>query len=86
MILARYQIHRQMLNYLQYILLQPSDSILSRVFFAPQNSPVKGDWVSNVTKLLTEYNMDMTFFEVRNKSVNSLTYEGHILTSYTGRI
>ena len=34
MIPARYQIHRQMLNYIQYILLQPSDSLLSRVFFA----------------------------------------------------
>ena len=46
MIPARYQIHRQMINYLQYILLQPSDSLLYKVFVAQQSGPARGDWVS----------------------------------------
>ena len=33
---------------------------------AQKNSPSKRDWVSYVTNLLTEYNMNMTFLEVRN--------------------
>ena len=66
MIPARYQIHRQMVNYLQYILLQPSNSLIARVFVAQQNTPRKGDWVSNITKLLNDYNMQILFLEVKN--------------------
>ena len=66
MIPARYQIHRQMLNYLQYILTQPSNSLMARVFVAQQNTPTKGDWVSNITKLLNDYNMTISFLEVKN--------------------
>ena len=47
---ARYQVHRQMLNFLQYILQQPSGSLLYRMFTVQQENPTKGDWVSLVKK------------------------------------
>ena len=65
MIPARYQIHRQMINYLQYILLQPSDSLLNKVFAAQKSNPARGDWVSQTTKLLTEYSFNLTFEEIK---------------------
>ena len=67
MIPARYQIHRQMMNFLQYLLLQPDTSILNRVFRAQKQNPTRGDWVQNVTKLLSEYNINITLSEIKSK-------------------
>ena len=67
MIPARYHIHHQMMNFLQYLLLQPDTSILSRVFRAQKQNPTRGDWVQNVTKLLSEYNINMTLSEIKCK-------------------
>ena len=50
---ARYQIHRQMLVFLQYILQQPKHSLMYKVYEAEKQSPTKGDWVSETSKLLT---------------------------------
>ena len=66
MIPARYQIHRQMLNYLQYILTQPSNSLMARVFVAQQNTPTKGDWVSETKKNSIKLRIDLTYSEIKN--------------------
>ena len=66
MIPARYQVHRQMINFLQYLLIQPDSSLLNRVFIAQKHNPTRGDWVQNVTKLLSEYDIKMTLSEIRN--------------------
>ena len=63
---ARYQIHRQMLVFLQYILQQPKHSLMYKVYEAEKQSPTKGGWVSETSKLFTLYNIDMTFIEVQN--------------------
>ena len=63
---ARYQIHRQMINFLHYILQQPTNSILQGVFRAQKANPRKGDWVSNVCQLLITYNINLTLQEVQN--------------------
>ena len=42
------------------------NSLMARVFVAQQNTPTKGDWVNNITQLLTDYNVKMTFLEVKN--------------------
>ena len=65
MIHARYQIHRQMINFLQYILLQPGDSLLKKVFLAQMQNPSRGDWVSQTTALLTEYDLNLSMDEVK---------------------
>ena len=65
MIPARYQIHRQMINFLQYILIQPEDSLMRKVFVAQMQNPAKGDWVSQTTNLLLEYDLNHTFEEIR---------------------
>ena len=64
MIPARYQVHRQMINFLQYILLQPKESLINRVFVAQKMNPTRGDWVENVTKLLGDYRINMTLIEI----------------------
>ena len=63
---ARYQVHHQMINFLQYILLQPSESLINRVFMAQKQNPSRGDWVGKVTQLLAEYSINMTLLEIRN--------------------
>ena len=67
---ARYQTHRQMLVFLQYILQQPKDSMMFKVFEAEQLSPTKGDWVSEVSKLLSKYHIEMTFKQVEEMKVS----------------
>ena len=66
MIPARYQVHPQMINFLQYILLQPKDSQIKRVFIAQERGPTRGDWVGCVKNLLREYEINMTLIEIEN--------------------
>ena len=65
---ARYQIHRMMLNLLQYILQQPKDSLLYRVFDAEKNCPTRNDWVSSTFKLLEKYEIKLNEMEIKEMS------------------
>ena len=71
---ARYIIHRKMLSFLKYILNQPNDSILYRMFKVQKENPTKGDWVSSVEELLKIYEINFTFVEI--KSMKSSLYKG----------
>ena len=55
-----------MITFLQYILQQPSNSLLYGVFMAQKTNPRKGDWVSNAFKLLITYNIKLTLKEIEN--------------------
>ena len=73
---ARYQVHRQMLNFFQYILQQPGDSLLYRMFEVQQKHPTRGDWVSKVKELAEAYDIKLTMKEIRNsRRVNNSTYK-----------
>ena len=63
---ARYQVHRQMLNFLQYILQQPSESLLHSMLQAQMKNPSKGDWVSTVKELLKKYQIKLDMIEIKN--------------------
>ena len=63
---ARYQIHRQMLNFLHYILQQPTESLIYRIFKVQQKHPTKGDWVSSVTKLIDKYEILLNLQEIKD--------------------
>ena len=52
---AMYIIHRKMMNFLQYILHQPSNSLMYQMFEVQQENPTKGDWVSSVKELIQVY-------------------------------
>ena len=62
---ARYQVHRQVLNFLQYILQQPSDSLLYRMLMAMKSSPTRGDWASSAIELLEKYNISLSFENIK---------------------
>ena len=70
---ARYIIHRKMLSFLKYILNQPNDSILYRMFKVQKENPTKGDWVSSVEELLINYEINFSFVEI--KSMKSSLYK-----------
>ena len=53
-----------MLVFLHYILQQPKDSLMHKVFEADKQNPTKGDWVSSVTTLMNRYNIEWTFLQI----------------------
>ena len=58
---AKYQIQIMMLNFLKYILDQEQDSLIFKFFKAQSENPIKGDWVTNIRKIMKEINMQETF-------------------------
>ena len=62
---ARYQIQRQVLNYLKYILNQPEDSILNKMFQSMKKNPSKGDWASSATALIDKFELQLTLQEIK---------------------
>ena len=62
---ARYQIQIMMLNFLKYILSQKSEALVLRFFTAQLENPIKGDWISNIKKIMTEVDMKETFEEIK---------------------
>ena len=61
---ARFQIDIMMLNFLKYILHQDKNSLMSRFFWAQSLHPTRGDWVSNVKKILIKIDFDISFEEI----------------------
>ena len=53
-----------MLNFLKYILHQDKNSLMSRFFWAQPLHPTRGDWVSNVKKILIKIDFDISFEEI----------------------
>ena len=62
---ARHQIHRQVINYLKYIIDQPNTSLIVRVFESMRNHPKKGDWASWAISLIEKYEINMTLEEIK---------------------
>ena len=67
---ARHQIHRQVINYLKYIIDQPNTSLLVRVFESMRNHPKKGDWASWALNLIEKYELNMTLEEIKETEGN----------------
>jgi hypothetical protein len=55
-----------MLNFLHYILQQPTTSLLHRIFEAQKSHPTKGDWVSCVMELVNIYDLKLSTEEIKN--------------------
>ena len=51
--------------FLHYILQQEKESILSKVFYAMVEKPVKNDWVSTVTNDLIELNINLSLVQIK---------------------
>ena len=65
---ARYQIYRYKMNFLQYILHQKEESLLSRMLYAQQIRPVRGDWFSGVRQIMEDMHIIMKLEDIRNMS------------------
>ena len=63
---ARYQVQRQVLNFLQYVLQQPNNSLISRMFHVMVKNPTKGDWASNAITLIEKFELNMDLNEIQN--------------------
>ena len=65
MIPARFQIQRQVLNLLQYILQQPAESLLFKVFKALENHPTRNDWLTGAKEVLQTFEIYLTIEEIQ---------------------
>ena len=62
---ARYQVHRQVLNFLHYILQQPKNSLLYRILESMIKNPTKGDWASASTLLIEKYDLKLNLEDIQ---------------------
>ena len=67
---ARFQVMRQMMNYLQYILVQPPNSLLQKVYQAQQKYPIRGDWASEINKVSETLEIKMSHQEILSMNRN----------------
>ena len=51
---ASFQIKKLMLNYLQYLLQEDKNTLMSKFFNAQCQNPIKNDWVSNIHSVKTK--------------------------------
>ena len=71
MIPARYQVERQVLNFLQYLLQQDKNSLIFRIFSAMKDNPTNGDWASFAISLVKKYNINLTLYEIEKMKTSS---------------
>ena len=64
----RFILKSRRLNFLYYILSDKEDSLLSNVFRAQVDNPVKGDWVNTIKKDLEELEMNLSFEEIKRNT------------------
>ena len=66
-----------MMNFLQYILHQPTNSLMYRMFEVQQENPTKGDWASSVKELIQVYQIKLTICEIKGM-VHMITMSTYI--------
>ena len=64
----RFILKSRRLNFLYYILSDKEDSLLSNVFRAQVDYPVKGDWVNTIKKDLEELEMNLSYEEIKRNT------------------
>ena len=62
---ARFQVQRQALNLLQYIVQQPTHSLLYKVFEALEKHPTRNDWLTGAKKSLQAFEINLTVQEIK---------------------
>ena len=63
---ARFEILKMRLLFLKYILEQPFDSIISRMFKLQLENPTRGDWASTCLKDLENLNLKLTLEQIKS--------------------
>ena len=61
----RFILMSRRLNFLHYILNQPTDSLLRNVFDAQVDNPIGGDWVTQVEMDIRDLKLSLTFDQIK---------------------
>ena len=61
----RFILKSRRVNFLHYILSDKEESLLSNIFRAQCDNPVKGDWVTTVQNDLKELELDISFEQIK---------------------
>ena len=70
---ARFEIMKMRLLYLKYILEQPEDSTISKLFKLQLEKPKKGDWASSCQTDIQNIKLEMTLKEI--KAITKIKYK-----------
>ena len=65
----RFIIQTRRLMYLQYILKEHPDSLISKFFHAQDAQPMKNDWALTCRKDIEELEINLSYEEIRNMSI-----------------
>ena len=64
----RFILKSRRINFLHYILNDKDNSLLSSIFRAQCNQPVKGDWITTVREDIKELDINLTFEQIKSFS------------------
>ena len=67
---ARYVIKRMKVILFHYILTQKEETLMLKFLMAQKNCPTKGDWNSEVSDILEEFEINITIEELKNIPAN----------------
>ena len=67
---ARFVIQKMKLIFFQYILKQKEDSLMFRFLMAQKYSPTKGDWFSDVMKIMDEFQINKSEDDLKKTSTD----------------
>jgi hypothetical protein len=70
---VRFEIMKRKVVFLQYILQQEDNSMMSKVLKATRENPIKGDFVKTCTEYLETLDIGLSFEEIRNMSKYQFT-------------
>ena len=71
---ARFQVQRQVLNLLQYIVQQPQESLLYKVYKSIENHPTRNDWLVCAKKCLETFEIKLTIEQIRVMKSNKFKH------------
>ena len=70
---ARFEITKMRLLYLKYILEQPEEATIRKIFYLQFEKPTRGDWASTCKKDIEKLNLKVTFEEIKSMKKQQFT-------------
>ena len=67
----RFIIQARRVNYLQYLLKEDTNSLISKFFHAQDSQSLKNDWALTCRKDLQELEINLSFDDIKNKSIHT---------------
>ena len=78
MVPARYQVERQVLNFVHYILQQDKNFLLLQILSAIIEKPTRNDWLGVAKLLVQKYNLELKLLEI--EKIKTISFQKLVKT------